>query len=728
MRIGRAIFAALLVLATVPVCAQDQGRPRLTLSADDAAMIREKLPGPPLFATAFEEAKSKAEPWLAELPDVPVPADAGGGYTHEQHKRNSYSILNAGLLYQLTGENAYAALAADMLEAYAALYPGLGEHPKKKEQSPGRLFWQSLNEAVFLVTVIQGYDAVYGALSADQRETIESRLLRPLADFLSRGQPGTFDRVHNHGTWAVAAVGMTGYVLGDDNYVEQALFGLAKDGSAGFMKQLDALFSPDGYYSEGPYYQRYAMLPFLLFAQAIERNEPGRDIFGYRDGILLKAVNTTIQLSYNGLFFPINDAIKDKGLDTQELVHGVAIVYGKTGDGGLLSIARYQGHTVLSGDGYRLAQSLEQGGAKPYPFRSMQLSDGPAGDQGALGILRSGDEPGHQAVVFRATAQGMGHGHFDRLAWLFYDNGREILPDYGAARFLNIESKYGGHYLPENSSWAKQTVAHNTLVVDGQSHFAGDWKAGQQVPTEPLYFEAGPNLDIVAARMAGAYEDVVFKRAVALLKSGPLDRPVVLDVLRVESARKHRYDLPLHFKGHVTNISLPLAANTDSLAPLGAANGYQHLWRRAAARGDAGDLFQLTWLEGNRFYTWSAPATAPTEYIFTETGANDPDFNLRREQAVVQRVNSGSRHTFVALLEPHGEYNGSREYTTESASAVNALDFVEQDGAVLVRLATRGGGSAALGLSFDADEHRSHRVESGGTTYEWTGAYRLFEQ
>ncbi len=132
-------------------------------------------------------------------------------------------------------------------------------------------------------------------------------------------------------------------------YVEKALNGLKRDGSAGFMKQLDLLFSPDGFYSEGPYYQRYALMPFLLFAKVIERNEPQRKIFEYRDGVLLKAVNTVIQLSYANYFFPINDALKDKGLDTQELCYGVAIVYALTGDASLLSIARAQNRIVLTG-------------------------------------------------------------------------------------------------------------------------------------------------------------------------------------------------------------------------------------------------------------------------------------------------------------------------------------------------------------------------------------------
>ncbi|WP_205932275.1 hypothetical protein, partial [Pseudomonas viridiflava] len=52
----------------------------------------------------------------------------------------------------------------------------------------------------------------------------------------------------------------------------------------------DQLFPPDGYYEEGPYYQRYALAPFILFANAVQRNEPERGIFKRRDGVLLKAV------------------------------------------------------------------------------------------------------------------------------------------------------------------------------------------------------------------------------------------------------------------------------------------------------------------------------------------------------------------------------------------------------------------------------------------------------
>ncbi|XHH30524.1 alginate lyase family protein [Xanthomonas euroxanthea] len=157
-----------------------------------------------------------------------------------------------------------------------------------------------------------------------------------------------FDKIHNHATWAVAAVGMTGYVLRDQALVDKALRGSKRDGKAGFLAQVDQLFSPDGYYAEGPYYQRYALAPFVLFANAIARNQPQQRIFQRRDGVLLKAVDSLVQSSYGGYFFPINDAILDKGLDTEELVAGIGIAYAQTHDAQLLSIAQRQRRVLLT--------------------------------------------------------------------------------------------------------------------------------------------------------------------------------------------------------------------------------------------------------------------------------------------------------------------------------------------------------------------------------------------
>ena len=702
--------------------------PRLLLTAEEVANITQTIGESPGFKRSLNQTQAGVDGYFASSPDVPAPTDAGGGYSHEQHKRNGIAIREAGIVFQLTGDGRYAEHARQLLLAYAGMYPGLDEHPMKKEQAPGRLFWQSLNEAVWLVHVIQGYDAICAALSGDEKVVIEGKLLRPMAEFLSVESPQTFDRIHNHGTWAAAAVGMTGYALGDRDYVDRSLYGLKGDGSAGFLKQLEQLLSPDGYYAEGPYYQRYALMPMVLFARSIQTNDPQLKIFEYRDGLLVRAIYACIELSYGGLFFPINDAIKDKGLDTVELRYGIAMAYALTGDSRLLSVAIRQKSYALPGDGYKVALAVDRGEAQPYRHRSVLFRDGPLGMEGGLAVLRNGSGPGHQALVLKATAQGMGHGHFDKLNWIFYDNGNEIVTDYGAARFLNIETKNGGRYLPENTTWAKQTVAHNTVVVDQRSHFDGKLSTAENFHPDRLFFHSAGGIHIAAAAMKGAYEDVSFHRTMAMLDGIATGGPLVIDVLKVMGADGRQYDLPLHFSGHIVSTSPTLKAEMASLRPLGSANGYQHLWLRAKSRVAAGGMFSMTWLEDDRFYTYTTMNEDPLDVLITELGANDPDLNLRREQAVILRANSTGNSTFLSTLEVHGEYNAAEEFTSESDGSIQEIERHSAGALDVISLLTRRGVRQFLALSYDPDADRKHSVGVGDRVFEWSGFFALFDE
>ena len=702
--------------------------PRLLLTPPDARVIKESLDESPSYARVLRAKQIEIDRYFESPPDVPRPTDPGGGYTHERHKKNAVAISDAGVLYQLTGERVYAEWARELLLAYAEMYPGLGEHPVKASRTPGRLFWQTLNESVWLVYAIQGYDAIHEALSDEDKAQIEFNLLRPLADFLSVGSPQTFDRIHNHGTWAVAAVGMTGYVLDDATYVARALYGLEGDGSGGFIRQLDELFSPDGYYTEGPYYQRYALMPFVVFARSIETNDPDLAIFEYRDGILLKAIYGCIDLSYAGLFFPVNDAIKDKGLGTVELRYGLSIAYGLTGDPALVSFADLQNSYALTGDGFRLARARDLGEAEPYVYRSRFFRDGPQGEQGALAVLRSGGTADSQALVLKATAQGMGHGHFDKLGLLFYDNGQEILTDYGAARFLNVEQKEGGRYLPENTTWAKQTVAHNTLVVDEASHFEGRLSVAERLNPRPLLFASNNHIQIAAAEMQGAYADVSFNRTTALLHGVVGDHSVVVDVLNAVGSDRHQYDLPVHYNGQIVDVSHAVESHTTHLRPVGDANGYQHLWLRARSRVPAGGRFYVTWLTDNRFYTYSMIALDDMEVLFTELGANDPDFNLRREQAMIFRVRRATDHSFISVLEPHGEYNGTEEFTVDSRGRITEIRHHRAGQGDALSLWSSSGVGPTLTFSYDPDSDAAHSMDVGGKTYSWNGYFGLFHE
>jgi hypothetical protein len=728
MRVLRASqIGVLLVLLSSPLSAYDlQLQPNVILNASDVASMAIAAEKNPIYAKQYQARKSALDESMTSGVNVPVPKDAGGGYTHEQHKLNAKLIHDAGIVYQISKESRYADFARDVLNSYASLYPSLGEHPKKKEQSPGRLFWQSLNEAVWLVYSIQGFDAIALSLSQEERDNIEQNLFMPMAKFLSEESPETFNKIHNHGTWAAAAVGMTGYALSKPKLVQQALLGLDQSGDAGFLKQLDKLFSPDGYYNEGPYYQRYALMPFILFARAIENNQPELEIFSYRNDVVKKAVYTALQLSYNKYFFPINDALKDKGIDSQELIYGVDIIYAVTQDPQLLSVAQLQNEILLSGDGVAVANALAAGKAEVFDYSTQLLSDGPQGKQGALAIIRSGAELSGQALVIKNTSQGMNHGHFDKLSWLFYDNSTEVINDYGAARYLNIEAKYGGHYLPENKSWAKQTIAHNTVVVDEKSHFEGKLsRAIDKSPTQ-LVFSESDSVVFSAASMTGVNKGVDLTRSMASLELEGFEHPVVIDVLKVVGDKRHQYDLPLYYQGQIININFPVSANQHQLSPLGDRNGYQHLWNKAEGNPEEG-LAQVTWILKDRFYTYSQAAKDDSSMFFVELGANDPNFNLRRENGLITRVKDVKNKTFVSVLEPHGKYDPRLERTSDSYSQIDRLDLQQVGDYDLITIGSKSGKQWVLLLSYNADETQQHKISVDGKIKRWKGFYHFFE-
>lgn len=679
----------------------------------------------PMFSAERARIEAEVRAAMADGIDVPRPRDLGGGPTHEQHKANYKLIAGAGALYRITGDRAYAAFARDLLLAYADLYPTLDRHPAGRSPVKGRLFWQALNDSVWLVYASQGYDAIRDSLSDADRQRIDDDVFRRMARFFVEDNAEYFDRIHNHAAWAAAGVGMAGYVLRDDRLVDQALHGSRADRSAGFLRQIDELFSPDGYYAEGPYYQRYALAPFIIFSRTIQANDPERGIFAYRDGVLLKAVESVIQASYGGRIIPINDSIPEKGIDSEEIVTGVAVAYGQTGDDRLLSIAAEQGRTILTPDGLAVARGVTENRARPFDFHTLSLNDGPNGDRGALALVRSGGADG-QLLVMKNTQQGQGHGHFDRLNWLFYDRGAPVVTDYGAARFLNIEAKDGGGYLDENETWAMSTIAHNTLAVDGQSQFGGDWHLAETFAMTQESFDPTPGFQVVRGRTADAYPGVEMTRTLALVEHPELSAPLVIDVLRADADRPRLYDLPLHFAGHIIRQGFAARHAPEARPVLGQRAGYQHLW--VDAQSEPGEEARsLTWKQNDRFYTYRFAASAPTRALLVESGANDPNFNLRREQALIRRMEGQADAVFFGVLEPHGAYDSRAETVEGSTSRIRSLEQIEGEGAVAVVIELASGTRIVIAVAASPEPEGLHSLGVAGEVLTWRGPHARFD-
>ncbi|MBE9601178.1 alginate lyase family protein [Pedobacter sp. MC2016-24] len=661
-----------------PAALTAQVHPSLMLTKANVSAVRKGIQEYPLLKKSYKKIQSDADKALMTEMSVPLPKDGGGGASHEQHKKNYINILNCGVAYQMTGDKKYAAYVGNLLLKYAADYEKWPLHPKRKEgHQGGKIFWQSLNDFVWQVYTIQGYDLAFDAIPAKDRKTIEDHLFIPMLKFFTVDCKETFDKIHNHGTWDIAAVGMTGYVLNKPEYVQMAIKGSNKDGKTGYLAQIDQLFSPDGYYTEGPYYQRYALLPFVIFAKAINNYQPELKIFEYRKQLLSKAIATCLQLTYtDGAFFPFNDAIKDKTYESAELVYGVDIAYADIqAQPELLDVAKKQNEVIVSDAGLKVAADLAAGKAKPFAYLPQLINDGAKGDEGGLGILRYGSNEDQQCLLLKAASQGMGHGHFDRLNILYYDNGVEVFPDYGAARFINIEAKKGGDYLPENKTWAKQTVAHNTLVVDETSNFKANADAAQLKHPDILYFKNDNTIQVVSARETNAFPGVEMTRTTALIKVKELDKPLLVDVFQAISDKKHQYDLPFWYKGHIVDSSFNPTAESTNLKPLGTKYGYEHIWLNAVKTAGAEGGY-VTVLNNKRFYTTHFVADSALQVKLLSLGANDPDLNLLESKAFMLSQPNTAKQTFFSITEAHGKVNSINETTTGASSAVSELKLI----------------------------------------------------
>lgn len=725
-----------------------QNYPNLILTQEGVAEIRKSDYSNGLFEKTLKEAQTIVDEQLLLGPQVPVPKDMAGGYTHERHKLNFFVLQMAGNLFQITEEEKYAEYIRSVLLAYAELYPTLPIHPTNRSYSTGKLFWQCLNDANWLVYVSQAYDCVYNYLSPEDRALIEKDLLRPFADFISLENPRFFNRIHNHSTWGNAAVGMLGLVLEDEELINRALYGLehqeinaqAKDNDggliilpgqkkAGFLAQLDNAFSPDGYYTEGPYYQRYAISPFIFFAKALANKRPDLKIFDYRDQLLEKAVYALLyQSDFRGQFFPINDAQKGMSLRSRELIAAVNSIYDYVNpDPRLLAIAALQNKVELDQSGFKISQALKSEEKPVFNRPSIELRDGKDGTEGALGILRQGNAEQELCLAFKYTAQGLGHGHYDKLSYSLYDDQQEVIQDYGAARWVNIDQKAGGRYLPENKTWAKQTIGHNTLVKNKTSHFQATFEVANANHSEGYFFDVSdPNFQVSSAKDHQAYPGTTMHRTMALLQDEAFEYPLVIDIMRAQSPAKADFDLPLWFQGHLLSCNLPYESALNKRTTLGTDFGYEHLWLEAKGETEAKGL-QISWFKEGRFYTHTANTEAQDSFLFARLGANDPNFNLRPDQTMILRKTGRENPIFASVLETHGSYNPVDEIPLNPYGKIKSVEVVlnETDYSVIT-IHTDLGWQWQLAISnTDESETSEHQVTIGSKKISWKGPHDL---
>jgi hypothetical protein len=163
-----------------------------------------------------------------------------------------------------------------------------------------------------------------------------------------------------------------------------------------------------------------------------------------------------------------------------------------------------------------------------------------------LAILRAEESPAYWTndapVVFQLMTQGYGHEHADKFGITFHGAGRLLYPDYNAMQYENAAI-----------GWSRNTIAHNTLMVD-----EGDTC---NVQPSAVRHDFVPEVKYLATSASGVFEGVDQTRALLLT------RDYLLDVFHASSPTPRIYDYLVH------SFGAPRPAHPELFKPSTALDG-----------------------------------------------------------------------------------------------------------------------------------------------------------
>jgi Heparinase II/III-like protein/Alginate lyase len=460
-------------------------------------------------------------------------------YSREHHRLTRNMWLCAWA-YALTRDERYAQRAREILIGYAERYTkypyhsaNMGKMSDRPSSSGGHVFEQTLDEASWMREVCEAYDLIRLSplLTPEDHRAIREDLLLPVYQNIAKHKAGK----SNWQTYHNAAFMMIGGVLNRADLVRQAI----EDKENGFDFQMRASVLPGGMWFENSWgYHFYTLGAVERIVETARRL--GLDLYStprvkemftvpleYRmaDGTLPRFGDATTTHIPGGLYEAAYHHWQDPAF--LALLPNAptwdSVLYGRTGKP-IKEAAPL--HSVLEpGAGYA--------------------------------ILRAGSS----TAAFTFGPFGGFHGHFDKLSFVYFSQGKELGYDPGRARSQ-------AYRLPVHKNWYRATISHNTVLVDRVSQKGA---AGQ-----PELFVSTPDLSAAAAHADRVYPGVLHRRLLVL-------RPVFLivaDVLSATDGKTHTFDWLYHNRGEGISCS---AAAQQATAPEG--QGFEYL--KEVRRGEA---------------------------------------------------------------------------------------------------------------------------------------------
>ena len=318
-----------------------------------------------------------------------------------------------------------------------------------------------MNYTVWGLAALDAYDILYAGFTPSERERLDRFFERYLAavrksdDYWIEHQPG--GRLNNHYAWHKLGLGMIGVFYGRPELVERAL-----RGPKGVADMLEQGFKDDGLWLEGSIpYQFAETAPLVVLAQALENARYPESLFRYRS-----PNGHSLKQSYDALvplLFP------DRTLPTIGDCYARRAHIGESPDWEVLCRQFHEPpYAWIIGDRKsRAPQALFTGAIEPPPGSPPAQSSRLWPEMGYV-ALRSNEGTNYWSgggwSLFATYSGQPVHDHADKLSLILYADGHLWLPD--------PEARTSAEHAFSSATQAqlnRQTLCHNTLLVDGHS-------------------------------------------------------------------------------------------------------------------------------------------------------------------------------------------------------------------------------------------------------------------
>ena len=598
------MFLLLCAPGLLPLFAQERSHPRLMADEADLDTARQWIQQYPWYRNLFEEHKKEIDEFIAHGPVYVSPLKqtyVWDMYTCPKHRADliyeqfkpfehrcpkdttevfkggkfdmawagwynrvlASHLVWMGLLYNVYGGDQYAEAGKSILMQFADLY--LKYPTENTILGPAHVFFGTLSESFWAVDMAYGYDLLYnysGFTPAD-RQKLKDSLFYPAAN-ITQQFPET---ASNRQLWYNNVSAAVGFLYGD-----QGLINFAVNGKYGFKWQLGSALPESGFWAEWSGYHFVALRGMIHLAEMARHN--GYDF--YRMEIATRSMRKMFDAPF-GLIKPNFEfpRCKDSGggslLEYAPYYEVGYALYRDPKYLALLNLTHLQRGTQLVGESSALGKAPEPVSlftlvpAIPpdtldiYPKESVNL----AGN--GFAILRN--ENPRTYLYLDYGILGGEHGHPDRLQMGYYADGRNWIVDPLNESYAN----------PNLQHWFRQSIAHNTLVVDQTTQ---TWTNGFG-----NFFGALPAFQVASGSSTTAYAGVKLTRT--LLQAGSY----FIDLFDAEAPEAHIYDLPLHGFGSVKVSGLALEPQPiDFFGNKPGIPGYDQL--TAISLGSTGDSWQ----------------------------------------------------------------------------------------------------------------------------------------